>query len=485
MLLFMKRPASIHHALVRNLTQMKAKNFIVLYNPISNEGHLDSWHVLFATLLLKAGYGVIAVTSDPLGLEAKLISKGYLPSETLRIVGTQDLGQTTSVIDKRLRLIQTLRQTWLNWNAYCDEVEYQQYRHLKQAQNRTVAYLVYRFKYSTLKWLGQLMQLLHSLYKKSKKHRQSSVKSVNFYLRPTDFLQQVNVVLDQYPGQVQVVLNMYIDAYPPALESWHSFRFKEGTSWGALCITPTEHPDQGYYKALNYKGTLLLDEKLTARYRRESPQYIFEYLPDVTDTALPIESGHLARELRLLAGTRKIVFMGGSIGKQKNLSRWYELVALADAQQWFFVQIGRINKNNLTLEDEAALRLVLARPPENLYIQPSFLADERIFNEVISISDVIFAVYRDFGRSSNMLSKAAYFEKPILVAKQCLMGDRVDQYRIGYAVPQDDTIAMYQALCSLSKIEHLKAHFQTYRSDFSEEIMQQKLVAFIQQSLSN
>lgn len=136
-------------------------------------------------------------------------------------------------------------------------------------------------------------------------------------------------------------------------------------------------------------------------------------------------------------------------------------------------------------EDEVALRKVLSRPPENLYIQPKYLADERTFNEIISISDVIFAVYRDFGRSSNMLSKAAYFEKPILVSKSCLMGDRVEQYRIGYAVPQDDTLAMYQALCNLGKIENLGTHFKSYRSDFSEEIMQQKLVAFLQQSISN
>lgn len=464
---------------------MKEKNFIVLYNPISNEGHLDSWHILFAVLLLKGGYGVIAITSDPLGLEAKLTSKGYPPNETLRIVGTQDQGHAASVMNKRSRLIQTLRQAWLNWNAYCDEAQYQQHWHLNQAQKGPFAYLGSRFKSSILKLFGQLLQLLHSLYKKSKQSQQSSVKAVISYLRPADFLQQVNVVLDQYPGQVQVVFNMYIDAYSPAVESWQSFRFKEGTPWGALCITPTERPDQGYYKALDFKGTLLLDERLTACYRAELPQYIFEYLPDVTDTVLPAESGQLARELRILAGSRKIVFMGGSIGKQKNLSRWFELIAVADPQQWFFVQIGRINKNNLMPEDEVALRQVLSRPPENLYIQPTYLADERTFNEIISISDVIFAVYRDFGRSSNMLSKAAYFEKPILVSKSCLMGDRVEQYRIGYAVPQDDTLAMYQALCNLGKIENLETHFKSYRSDFSEEIMQQKLVAFLQQSISN
>ncbi len=464
---------------------MKEKNFIVLYNPISNEGHLDSWHVLFTTLLLKAGYGVVAITSDPEGLRDKLTSKGYVSNETLRIVGMQGQESAKPETSDKSRLTEKLRQAWLKWNAYCDEAQYQQHWHLLQVKKQPLAYLGLRLQFSVLKRLAQLTQFLHGLYKKTKQHQPSSVAAATQSLNPEDYLEQVNAELTRQPGQIQAVLNMYIDAYPPTADVWKSFRFKESTPWGALCITPTERPEQGYYQAPDYKGTLLLDEKVAERYRKESPQFIFEYLPDVADTALPTQSGRLAQELRFLAGSRKIVFMGGSIGKQKNLSRWLELIALADPEQWFFVQIGRINKNNLTPEDAESLQQVLSRPPENLYIQPTYLADERTFSEIISISDVIFAVYRDFGRSSNMLSKAAYFEKPILVANQCLMGDIVEKYRIGYSVPQGDTLAMYQALCNLSKIEDLKAHFQSYRNDFSEEIMQQKLDNFLQQSISN
>jgi hypothetical protein len=464
---------------------MKEKNFIVLYNPISNEGHLDSWHVLFATLLLRSGYGVVAITSDPEGLRNKLNSKGYVPNEILRIVGMQGQESAKPETSEKYRLTEKLRQAWLKWNVYCDEAQYQQHWRLLQIKKQPLAYLGLRFQFSFLKRLAQLTQFLHGLYKKTKQHQSSSVAAASQSLNPEDYLEQVNAELTRQPGQIQAVLNMYIDAYPPTADVWKSFRFKESTPWGALCITPTERPEQGYYQAPDYKGTLLLDEKLAARYREQLTQFIFEYLPDVADTALPTEGGKLARELRVLAGSRKIVFMGGSIGKQKNLSCWIELIALADPKQWFFVQIGRINKNNLTREDEQALRQVLVRPPENLYIQPTYLADERSFNEIISISDVIFAVYRDFGRSSNMLSKAAYFEKPILVANQCLMGDLVEKYSIGYSVAQGDTLAMYQALCNLSKIENLKAHFQTYRNDFSEEIMQQKLVDFLKLSISN
>ena len=97
------------------------------------------------------------------------------------------------------------------------------------------------------------------------------------------------------------------------------------------------------------------------------------------------------------------------------------------------------------------------------------------------MSSVIFAVYRDFFRSSNMLSKAAYFEKPILVANGCLMGERVERYGIGLAVDQDDTLGMHEALLALASIQGLKSNFQRYRSDISEALLQQTLSNFLRQ----
>ena len=38
---------------------MQDQGYIVLYNPISHEGHLDSWHLLCADLLLRAGWGIV------------------------------------------------------------------------------------------------------------------------------------------------------------------------------------------------------------------------------------------------------------------------------------------------------------------------------------------------------------------------------------------------------------------------------------------
>ena len=175
--------------------------------------------------------------------------------------------------------------------------------------------------------------------------------------------------------------------------------------------------------------------------------------------------------------------MGGSIGKQKNLVKWVDLVLNLDPTQWYFVQIGRINVNNLTPTDEQALALLKQRQPANLYIHADYLPDETVFNSIIAASDVIFAVYRDFYRSSNMLSKAAYFEKPILVADRCLMGERVTNYEIGLAVPADHSESIQAGLASLLKLEGLATKFANYRADFSRTEFSHRLDAFAQNCL--
>jgi hypothetical protein len=175
--------------------------------------------------------------------------------------------------------------------------------------------------------------------------------------------------------------------------------------------------------------------------------------------------------------------MGGSIGKQKNLVQWVRLIQRADSAKWFFVQIGRLNKNNLTSEDKKALASIQAAAPSNLFAQDAYLADERIFNEIIALADVIFAVYKDFYRSSNMLSKAAYFEKPILVADQCLMGERVARYGIGLAVEPNDSDAIHQALVATSQLQNLSAQFAAYRQDFNQQALQNRLIGFVQACL--
>jgi glycosyltransferase involved in cell wall biosynthesis len=207
----------------------------------------------------------------------------------------------------------------------------------------------------------------------------------------------------------------------------------------------------------------------------------------VTDASVPSAQSAFAAEIKQRASGRKIVFLGGTIGSNKNLSQWFRVIAQADPNKWYFVQVGEVHEQNLSTEDLAAYQCAQTSKPENLFIYAEYLPDEQTFNEVIALSDVLFAVYRQFSISSNMLGKAAAFNKPILVADGYLMGDRVQKYQIGLAVPETDSSAMMHALTELVKPEDrsvaLPEHFAAYRQDFSYDALKQSLYCFIEQAL--
>ena len=431
--------------------------YVVLYNPISNEGHLDSWHVLFIRLLRQAGQAVIALSPDPVNLIQKLQAQGLEQTEALVVLGTASMPSASLSVTTPLSVTRT---AWLRWQALNDKALYQ----------RTW----YRAPVQTLDFL---LKTAHSLYRQARQQRVQATTATT--LDAKQFCEQVNQVLRQYPGQVNAVLNMYIDAYSTDQSTWANFALWQDTPWFGLCISPSPLPTAGYYSVSSYRGTCFLDEAVCAAYQQQMPERVFEYLPDIADTNLLGQVTPLAKQILEHAANRKIVFMGGSIGKQKNLARWFELIALANPKDWFFVQIGRLNHNNLLPEDQVALTNIVKHPPENLWIQAEYLADERQFNEIITLSSVIFAVYRDFARSSNMLSKAAYFEKPVLVAEGQLMGKRVEYYKIGLAVNQDSAASMYRGLLALDSIENIKDNFRLYRQDFNEAAMQAKLQAIL------
>ncbi len=423
------------------------RDCVLLYNPISNEGHLDSWHVLFIEVFLKAGWGVIPVTHDPRAIQQKLEQKGLFSHPQLLWP----------------------EKTW-------------------------------RPTSSTLSTISSLFRRIARRVKRvfqSEAQREQDLLA-NKFLDPQTFKDTIIKVLSAYPGRTQLIFNMYVDGYLPQSKVWADMVFSEAKDsaatasipWAGLCITPENLSDQQdsqklpkYYQLAGYQGTCFLDEALLESYRTHYPTKHFEFLPDITETDLSITPNPIALDIKQRAAGRTIVFMGGSIGKQKNLARWVDMVLNLDPTQWYFVQIGRINVNNLTPADEQALALLKQQQPANLYIHADYLPDETVFNAIIAASDVIFAVYRDFYRSSNMLSKAAYFEKPILVADRCLMGERVTKYEIGLAVPADHAECIQEGLVSLLKLEGLATKFANYRADFNSSEFSRRLDTFAKNCL--
>lgn len=400
---------------------------VLLYNPISGHGHLDSWSAMFVALLLDAGWRVNIATPDAADLRERLTRKNYLTHPNLNI---------------------------LDWNT--------SQRSLLQRA------------------LGRLRRLTSS----QKNIDESEIDPR--YLDPFNLGQRLATFKKKSKWRPSVIFNMYMDMYAPDPKRWALFDAVNPLPWAGIRFVPSEAGTEAYYKLKSLAGMCFLNEIIQKNYQMQMPNKAFGYLPDITENALPAAQTDLVTQIKAQAQGRHIVFLGGTLGGNKNLAKWYELIALADPSKWYFVQIGEMFENTLTPDDAHALAKVTKQCPDNLLIKREYLPDEAAFNEVIAASDIIFAVYRNFTVSSNMPGKAAAFEKPILVADGHLMGRRVKKYGIGLAVSENDVDQMYLGLQQLLQNRAaFKEHFEAYRKDFSPQALGTHLISCLQDCIKN
>lgn len=438
---------------------------------------------MFVAVLLQKGWTVLALTPDVPALLSRLEHKGLADAPGLGVLDYSASAEGFNWLTMRSHL----QRAWRWWDMFGDKYCY------RRPGSETVPGMPLlvkwrkRFFQKVVPFLFRASHFLYACLRRPLDTPESadvSVDSEAGLLDPVEFALRVGAGLRRSPLKPDLVFNMYMDMYRSDSTSWNRFAAINKWPWAGIRFVPAELPREGYYDLPSLRGMCFLDESVCRAYQGAIPDKFFEYLPDITEATLPDEAGALAQEIKQRASGRKIVFLGGTIGRQKNLARWYELIALADPSKWYFVQIGEVHRATLTEEDIAALDKAATCPPENLFMKSEYLPDERAFNDIIRTSDIIYAVYKDFRISSNMLSKAAAFEKPILVADNYLMGERVRAYGIGKVAPQGDAGQIHDALLSMDESTPPASSFERYRNDFGPNVLETHLGRFIEQCIA-
>jgi hypothetical protein len=124
-------------------------------------------------------------------------------------------------------------------------------------------------------------------------------------------------------------------------------------------------------------------------------------------------------------------------------------------------------------------------PPENVFAHLKFVEDEREFTSLMGLADIIYAVYDNFPYSSNMLSKAANLEKPLIVSDGYEMGRRVKKYGLGVTVPEGNVDAILAAFSEVKRKEFLTVNFVAFRKDNSFEVLRNTLQDFLTSCLDD
>jgi hypothetical protein len=166
--------------------------------------------------------------------------------------------------------------------------------------------------------------------------------------------------------------------------------------------------------------------------------------PDITNTAMP-EAGEstLAGKLRCFAAGRPIVLLSGVLFPQRGVYAFLQ-AAMANPQ-WCFALAGDLACLSDNEKDRGLLDEFLRKHPCS-FCHPIRLQDGPVYNGLVAVSDVIWNIHLDWPGSSNTLTKAALFEKPVVVGEGHLLAERTREFRLGEVCCEDSITSISKAL---------------------------------------
>lgn len=403
---------------------------IAIINPVSGTGHFDSWHDIFVNEFLDHGFRVISISScghdsaKPavpdlfVNGDAKLIRGRLLPARC------RPKSSLAIRISKELRRF--LRRLW----GICTKMLM-----IKQVKNH------------------------------------ASGEQATSGLNPLWLAISLGANIQAYGVRPDIVLIMYMDLLSSDRSDWLEYEAACDIPWAGIHFTAMsmrEKPNAGFFELPMFRGLALMDAEATQRFREWFPNKEFVALPEVTNGELPERIPGWLQAIREKCGGRKLIVCAGSMSGRKNLGFLGQVVRCLSPDEWFVLVVGFPYKNTFNHQDLRFWEDATAGRIKNTTVVPRFI-DEHSFNACLGISDIIFAAYRDFYDSSNMLIKAAMLERPLVATRGTYMGNQVEKYGLGTVVSsrhaEDAAEAIRLLLINPPSRDAFAAYRQANRAD--------------------
>lgn len=212
------------------------------------------------------------------------------------------------------------------------------------------------------------------------------------------------------------------------------------------------------------RSVAVLDEGIAHRLSKinKKPVVIF---PDVADESPPDPEYYIARQITERSGGRKVIGLLGSLEKRKGLLRMLEISQTEAGKKWFFVFAGNLEEQTFTDNENDRIKQIAGSNSPNCLFHFERIPDEPQFNALVAQCDVLYAIYDNFYHSSNILTKAALFDKPVIVNSAHCMGERVLNHSTGVCVQKGDMDECIGALKGLLEGPdvNIKQGFDGYR----------------------
>jgi glycosyltransferase involved in cell wall biosynthesis len=257
-----------------------------------------------------------------------------------------------------------------------------------------------------------------------------------------------------------ITLDYFVAPHFPAF--LHSFLFKR--KWMGILFHPKfsrintetvpslQNPAYAYYSFLRSKccyGIGLLDEGICERTLQITGVKRAIVFPDITDTELSKAENAFLKKISEKTKGRRIVGVLGYLLRSKGIIPFIKAAAQCKAMPFYFILAGDLIKQSFSRDELDFLVEFIANNPDSISWHTERIPDEGVFNQIACFCDILFAAYLNFHHSSNILTKAAVFRKPVIVSKGFCMAERVSEYKMGICVEEGNVDEIARAIIKI------------------------------------
>ncbi len=225
--------------------------------------------------------------------------------------------------------------------------------------------------------------------------------------------------------------------------------------------------------AKSCKSVAILDSFICEQLSHRICKNVISF-PDIINIEFD-RTNDIAENIKAKSLGRRIVGIIG-LEKRKGVLEMIQLAKNSDEKKYFYVFAGEINYSEYTLEQREIIENYFNSQIENKFLYLNYIVKDATFNAIFNTFDIAFVIYQNFLTSSNMLTKAAYFNKLVIAVDKYYIGDTVKKYNLGITTPENDLSEHLKALNFLNdNYEKILIENETLREAFYSQNTLQKL----------
>lgn len=201
------------------------------------------------------------------------------------------------------------------------------------------------------------------------------------------------------------------------------------------------------------------------------------FLPETTSVEVADPAPDLVERIENAKKGRIVVGILGAISPRKGIDLLTDMLKKQNTKNFLFVLAGPCTPSDFSPSVADFLQNEVSNHSNVIY-SPNTIPSEADFNAIIQVCDILYCAYKGHIHSSNVISKAAAFRKPVIVSDGELMAKRIREHGLGVVLRERSSEACLEALRDFADPGFMEAFCESsnsalYMEEHSFESLQQ------------